>query len=249
MLYQKSSCIGNIYPTKEEIMLTKNLFLPIPSVCFKNQNEAQSKLYQASNPLELKFVFALIAHAMMIRTVEKSNELSFTLSLTNLSSKKGLFASKNLSLRAVLKVLSGIQHPYLCLEPFMSNADEVAYRLTDQYINDLYKKATHNKNITLSELMGYKNISAIKAHIQIAYFERYRISFFGAIDFFNISEKSTRSNQLIAIKRILSSAQNGGKPVYSDETYDKNTRYTIETPRLDDYQFYADLEMQSFDDE
>lgn len=229
-------------------MLTKNLFLPIPSVCFKNKNVAQRKLYQASNPLELKFVFALIAHAMMIRTVAKSNELSFTLSLTNISSKKGLFGSKKLGLPAVRKILNKIDHPYICFKPLKLNADEIEYSLTDEYINDLYKKAVHNKNITLSELMGYKNISVIKAHLQIAYFPCYKISFYGAVDFFNISKEARRSNQLVAIKRILNSAKNGKKPVYYGETYDKKTRYTIETPRLDDYQFFEDLEMD-FDDQ
>lgn len=227
-------------------MLTKNLFLPIPSVCFKNNNEAQRKLYQASNPLELKFVFALIAHAMMIRTVAKSNELSFTLSLTNISSKKGLFGSKKLGLPAVRKILNKIDHPYVCFKPLKLNADEIEYSLTDEYINDLYKKAVHNKNITLSELMGYKNISAIKAHLQIAYFPCYKISFYGAVDFFNISIKS-HSNQLVAIKRILNSANNGEIPIYHGETYVKHTRYTIETPQKEDYQFFEDLDI-NFDD-
>lgn len=229
-------------------MLTKNLFLPVPSVCFKNKNEAQSKLYQASNPLELKFVFALIAHAMMIRTVDKSNELSFKLSLTNISSKKGLFGSKKLKLIVVRELLNEIDHPYIKVESVLYGDDDIEYSLTEEYINDLIKKGIHNKNITLSELMGYKNISAIKAHMQIAYFECYKISFFGAIAFFNISEESTRSNQLIAIKRILRSAKNGCIPIYHGETYDKKTRYMIETPRRDDYQFFDDLEL-NFDDE
>lgn len=229
-------------------MLTKNLFLPVPSVCFKNKNEAQSKLYQASNPLELKFVFALIAHAMMIRTVTKSSELSFTLSLTNISSKKGLFGSKKLRLIVVRELLNEIDHPYIKVESVLYGDDDIEYSLTEEYINDLLKNAFHNKNITLSEVMGYKNISAIKAHMQIAYFKCFKISFFGAIAFFNISEESTRSNQLIAIKRILNSAKNGDIPIYYGETYDKETRYTIETPRRDDYQFFDDLEL-NFDDE
>ncbi|WP_019613503.1 hypothetical protein [Psychromonas ossibalaenae] len=229
-------------------MLTKNLFLPVPSVCFKNKNKAQHSLYQASNPLELKFVFALIAHAMMIRTVAKSNELSFTLSLKNISSKKGLFGTKKLSLTAVGKLLNNIDHPYLKIDTVMYADDEITYCLTEAYIKDLFKKATHNKNVTLSELMGYKNISAMKAHLQIGYFECYKISFYGAVDFFNISKEMSHSNQLVAIKRILGSAKNGKKPVYYGETYDKKTRYTIETPRLDDYQFFEDLEMD-FDDD
>ncbi|TEW53550.1 hypothetical protein E2R68_12075 [Psychromonas sp. RZ22] len=229
-------------------MLTKNLFIPIPSICFKNKNEAQRKLYQANNPLELKFVFALIAHAMMLRTVAKSNELSFKLSLKNLSSKKGLFGSKKLSLSAVKMLLNNIDHSYIKIKKLTCGVDEVEYFLTEEYIKDLFKKATHNKNVTLSELMGYKNISAMKAHLQIGYFECYKISFYGAVDFFNISKEMSHSNQLVAIKRILNSAKNGKKPVYYGETYDKKTRYTIETPRLDDYQFYDDLKID-FDDE
>lgn len=231
-------------------MLTKNLFLPVPSLCFKNKNKAQSHLYQARSPLELKFVFALIAHAMMIRTVDKSNELSFKVSLSNLSSKKGLFGSKKLGVNGVRKLLRNIDHPYLRIDtPIEHQATEVEYSLTEQYINDLFKKATHNKNITLSELMGYKNISAMKAHMQIAYFKCYKISFYGAVDFFDISEDATRSNQLVAIKRILKSARNGKIPFYHGETHNPKTRYTIETERLDDYQFFEGLEIQTFDDD
>jgi len=230
-------------------MLTKNLFLPVPSVCFKNNNKAQHRLYQARSPLELKFVFALIAHAMMIRTVAKSNELSFTLSLKNISSKKGLFGTKKLGLNGVRTLLRYIEHPYISIDqPIEHNATEVKFSLKKQYIDDLFKKPTHNKNITLSELMSYKNISVIKAHMQIAYFKCYKISFYGAVEFFDIPEKASRSNQLIAIKRILNSAKNGEKPIYYGETFDKNTRYTIETPQREDYLFYEALEI-SFDDD
>jgi hypothetical protein len=44
--------------------------------------------------------------------------------------------------------------------------------------------------------VGYKNISAIKAHMQIAYFKCYKISFYGAVDFFDISEDASRSKSL-----------------------------------------------------
>ena len=96
--------------------------------------------------------------------------------------------------------------------------------------------------------MGYKNISAIKAHLQIGYFECYKISFYGTVDFFNIPKKARRSNQLIAIKRILRSAKNGEKVSYYGETGDKNTRYTLVTTQREDYQFYDDLEI-NFDDD
>ncbi len=182
-------------------MLTENMFIRVSQDCFKNANTKQAELYSSLDVIQLKIMFAMLAYANMINSVNRANQTEFSIPLKNFRKKGSLFKNIRLSKKELSEKVNEIKHPYF--ERIISSEKTINFNLKNKYLKDLNN--SKSGYVEIKHLMGYKSISQIKMHMQLAYFVNYRIPLNFAINFLNISKKQSRKDQIRAIKNVFKS--------------------------------------------
>ena len=182
-------------------MLNKNMFIRINQDCFKNANKKQMELYFDLNVFQLKLVFAMLAYANMINSINKNKtyKTKFSIDLKNRRKEGSLFENMNISNKEFARKVNEIRHPYF--ESIVATENEIEFTIKKSYVMDLNTSKTGY--IELKDIMSYKSVNQIKMHLQVTYFSDYRIPLYFAINFLGLSKKQSRKDQIRAIKNVF----------------------------------------------
>lgn len=184
-------------------MLKDNMFARLHQDCFKNANAKQNELYSNLNVLQFKIMLSMLAYANMINATNKHKALvmKFRIELDQLRSKGSLFENIKLSKNDFAKLTNEIEHPYF--EQIIATKDAIEFELKKMYVIEM--NVSKCGYVMLKDIMSYKSINQIKMHLQIAFFGTYKMPFYFAVNFLNISKKQARKDQIRAIKSIFKS--------------------------------------------
>ncbi|HHC7292218.1 TPA: hypothetical protein ACN31Q_000458 [Vibrio campbellii] len=182
-------------------MLNEKTFVRINADCFKNANKKQIELYFDLDVAQLKIMFAMLAYANMINSIDKTKELKtkFSIELKNIRKKGSLFENIRLSKNDFAEKVNSIRHPYF--ESINATENSIEYTIKKSYLMDL--NTSKSGYVELNDIMSYKSVNQIKMHLQLTYFGNYRIPFNFAINFLGISKNQARKDQIRAIKNVF----------------------------------------------
>ncbi|EHR6685987.1 hypothetical protein [Vibrio aestuarianus] len=184
-------------------MLKGNMFVRLHQDCFKNANKKQNELYSNLTVLQMKIMLSMLAYANMINSTNKHKSLitKFRIELIDIRKKGCLFENIKLSKNDFAETTSEIKHPYF--ESIIATKDAIEFKLNKMYVIEM--NTAKCGYVYLKELMKYRSINQIKMHLQVAYFRTYKIPFYFAVNFLNISKNQSRKDKIRAIKNIFKS--------------------------------------------